>query len=96
MGNYLRITCHLLGISLVRDNGLLSSVARDLMQCSTSILHISSNKITSFFYLGPAIGRSLTISVQHDLITPLSALLAPPVSSPCLDGNGGIALLEIG
>ena len=34
--------------------------------------------------------------VQHELVTPSSGLLAPPVSSLCPDANGKIDLLEIG
>ena len=41
-------------------------------------------------------GRSHAAGVQHDPVAPSSTLLAPPVSSPCPDANGGIDLLAIG
>ena len=49
-----------------------------------------------FFQSGSATGHSHTVSIRPDLVTPLSVFLIPPVSSPCLDANGGIDLLEIG
>ena len=45
---------------------------------------------------GHTTGRSPAAIVGHELVTPLFALLTPLVSSPCLDTNGGIDLLEIG
>ena len=45
---------------------------------------------------GHATGRSPTAIIRHELVTPSFALLAPPISSPCSDANGGIDLLEIG
>ena len=42
---------------------------------------------------GPITSRSPATIVRHELVTPSSVLLAPPVSSPCLDANGGIDIL---
>ena len=50
-------------------------------------------------YLAPsthAIGHSPFAIVRHELVTLSYALLAPPVSSPCSDANGGIDVLAIG
>ena len=59
------------------------------MHSSTAILYIFS-KNSVFFLYGLATGHSHVASVQHDLTTPSSVLLIPPVFSPSLDGNGGI------
>ena len=40
-----------------------------------------------FFLLGPVNDRFHVVDVQRDHAIPPSALLAPPVSSPCLDAN---------
>ena len=61
----------------------------------TAILRISSTKIASFLH-GLATSRSHAASVQHDLITHSSPLLVPPISSPCLDANGGNDFPAIG
>ena len=50
----------------------------------------------SFSSSGHATSPSPIQIVQHELVTPSSALLAPPVSFPCPNANGGIDLLEIG
>ena len=49
-----------------------------------------------FFLPEPATDRSHAAGVQHDPVTPSSALLALPISFPCLDANGGTDLLAIG
>ena len=45
---------------------------------------------------GPATGHSTAASVRHGLTAPSFNLLAPPISYPCSDANGGIDLLPIG
>ena len=84
------------GIGLIWHNGLLPSVARDWMQSSTTILHISSTKIVFFFLYGPATSSSHDVCVQPDPITLSSASLVPPVSSPFPSDNVEIDLLAIG
>ena len=49
-----------------------------------------------FFLFGIATGHSSTASVRRDRATPSSIFLAPLISSPCLDANGGIDPLAIG
>ena len=44
----------------------------------------------------PITGHSLTASIRRGFEASLSVLLAPPVSSPCREANGGIDLLEVG
>ena len=61
----------------------------------TVVLHVSFAKIAPFFYLG-AKDRFHASNVQCDLVIPSSALLAPPVSSVCLDVNEEIDLRAIG
>ena len=49
-----------------------------------------------FFLPGPANDHFHAADVQHDPASPSSALLAPPVSSSCLDANERIDLQAIG
>ena len=60
----------------------------------TAILHISFTKIAPFFYLSHSNDRFHAADVQRNSAIPSSTLLAPPVSSPCLDVNEGIDLQE--
>ena len=61
------------------------------MPCLTSVLHVSLAKIVPFLYLGPK--RSFSrCRCSCDPAIPSSTLLAPPVSSPCLDTNEGTDL----
>ena len=50
----------------------------------------------AFFLPGPVNDRFHTVDVQRDPAIPLSTLLAPPVSFPCLDTNEEIDLRVIG
>ena len=50
----------------------------------------------AFFLPGPANDRFHAADIQRNPIIPSSALLAPPVSSPCLDTNEGIDLQATG
>ena len=49
-----------------------------------------------FSLSGPATGCSPAASIWCGLTAPSSALLAPPVSSPCPNANRGIGHLAIG
>ena len=49
-----------------------------------------------FSLSGPLTSHSPTASIRCGLAAPSSVLLAPPVSSPCPDANGGIDPLVIG
>ena len=51
---------------------------------------------SAFFLPGPVNDHFHTVYVQRDPAIPLSALLAPPVSFPCLDANEEIDLRVIG
>ena len=62
------------------------------MRSSTAILYLFS-KIGNFSLFRPITSHSLVVVVQHGLAAPSSILLAPSVSSPCPDANGGIDLL---
>ena len=50
----------------------------------------------TFFLFGPINDRFHAADVQRDPAIPSSALLAPPVSSPCLDANEEINLWATG
>ena len=65
------------------------------MPCLTAILHVFFAKIIPFFYLGSN-DRFHIGDVQRDLVIPSYVLLAPFVSSPCLDANEEIDLRVIG
>ena len=75
---------------------LLSFITSGRVPCSTTILHVSFVKIVLFFLLGPTNNFFHAADVQRDPVIPSSALLSPPVSSPCLDANEGIVLRETG
>ena len=64
--------------------------------CTARPLSHTSFQDCSFFLSGFVTGHSPTASIRHDPITPSSVLLAPPISSPCPDTNGGIDHLAIG
>ena len=49
-----------------------------------------------FSLSGPATGHFPAASIRCGFATPSSTLLAPPVSSPCPNANGGIGPLAIG
>ena len=63
------------------------------MQLNRYLVHLFQDH--GFSQSGPATGHSRAASIRHGLATPLSALLAPPVSSPCPNANGGIGPLVI-
>ena len=46
----------------------------------------------AFLLLRPTDDRFHSVGAQHNPAIPLSALLTPPASSPCLDTNKGISL----
>ena len=50
---------------------------------------------SGFFLSRSTTSHSPAAIVQHEFVTPSSILLAPLISSPCLDANGGINLLAI-
>ena len=62
-------------------------------QLDRYLVHLFQDR--NFSLSGPATGHSLAASVRHGLAAPSSVLLAPLVSSPCPDTNGGIDLLAI-
>ena len=49
-------------------------------------------QVRGFFLSGTVTDHSHVTRVQHELVTPASASLAPLASSPSLDTNGGIDL----
>ena len=57
------------------------------MPCLTIVLHVSFAKIAPFFLPRPTYDRFHAADVQRNPAIPSLALLAPPVSSPCLDAN---------
>ena len=63
------------------------------MQLDRYLVHLFQDH--GFSSSGLAIGHSPIAIVRHDLVTPSSVLLAPLVSSPCPDANGGIGPLAI-
>ena len=65
------------------------------MPCLTVFLHVFSPR-SCFFLPRPAEKNFNAADVQRDSTIPSSVLLAPPVSSPCLDVDEEIGLKGIG
>ena len=84
------------GIYIVRYDRLVSFIASVRVSCLTAILHVSFAKIAFFFPPGLANDRFHVVDVQRNPAIPSSTLLAPLVSSPCLDANEGIDLWATG
>ena len=96
MGNDLRITHHMLGHRPRPGQWAPSLYCEGLdAKLDRHLAHLFHQDHV-FILPGLAIGRSHATSVQHDPVTPSSALLVPPISSPCPGANGGIDLLAIG
>ena len=64
------------------------------MLLDSYLVHLFQDRDFSLSRL--ATHHSPTASIRRGLATPSFALLAPSVSSPCLDANGGISPLVIG
>ena len=95
MGNYLRITRHLLGHRPRQAQWDPSLGCKGLdakLDCYLSHLF---HQDCVFFLLGLVTSHSHAASIQLDPVTPSSASLVPFISSPCPDANGGIDLLAI-
>ena len=95
MGNCLRKAHRLLGYRH-RQEHLSPSLyyGRVEAQLNCYLIHLFQDR--GFSLSRHTTSHSLAASVRHGLTAPSSALLAPHVSSPCLDTNGGIGPLAIG
>ena len=63
-------------------------------QLDRNLVHLFQDR--GFSLSVTATSRSPSASVRRGLAAPSSALLTPPISSPCSDANGGIGPLAIG
>ena len=63
-------------------------------QLNRHLVHLFQDR--GFSLYGPVTGHSPTANIRCGLPAPSSVLLAPPISSPCLDASGGIDLLAVG
>ena len=66
------------------------------MLCLIAVLHVFFCQDRVFFLLGPTTDSFHTTNVQRDPTIPSFVLLAPLVSSPCLDANEEIDLRATG
>ena len=90
-----KTTHHMLGYRHRQGQWTLSLYWERLdAQLNRYLVHLFQDH--GFFLSKSITGRFPTTIIQHELITPSSALLASPVSSPCSEANGGIDLLAIG
>ena len=78
---------------LVRD----SKMGKCLRTAHHGLLtFISGGWISQLSLSKPANGHFPVASFRRDFATPSSVLLAPPISFPCPNANGGIGSLVIG
>ena len=92
--NCLKTTHHMLGYRRRQGQWTLSLYwGRSDAQLDRYLVHLFQDR--GFFLSRSITGHFPTTIVRHELITLSSALLAPPVSSPCPDANRGIDLLAI-
>ena len=93
MVNFLRVAHRLLGYRHCQEQQA-PSLYRGPLEAQLNRYLVSLFQDQGFSLSGPAIGHSPTASIRRGLAAPSSALLAPPVSSPCPNANGGIGPLS--
>ena len=95
MGNCLRTAHHLLGYRHRQEQRAPSLYCKQLeAQLDHYLIHLFQDP--DFSLSGLATGHSPAASVRRGFEAPSSTLLAPPVSSLCLNADGGIGPLSIG
>ena len=94
MRNYPRTSHHLLGYRHRQGQWAHSLYCGQLdAQLDSYLLHLFQYR--GFSLSGSATGHSPATNVRRGLVAPSFVLLAPLVSSPCLDADGGIDLLAV-
>ena len=95
MGNYSRTACCLLGYRHCQEQRAPSFCCGRLeAQLDHYLVYLFQDR--DFSQSGLATGYSPAASVRRGRTAPSFALLAPPVSFPCPNANGGISPLAIG
>ena len=96
LASCLRITCCLSGYLYCQERWAPFPYRERLDALLSHYLTCLFRQDRTFFLLGPVDDRFHAASAQCDPTIPSSALLAPPISSPCLEVNEEIDLRMTG